>query len=169
MKNVIATTAILASVFASTATAETVTAMITYVEPRYETVYQSTPQTTCQDVQVPIYGTVQGGGATGGDVLGGMIIGGLLGKGVTGKDKGAAAGAVLGGIIAADKGNQSQQVITGYQTQRQCNEVMVREQVRQLKNYYIEFDWNGIEGSAYTYNSYRIGDMLNATVSIHAQ
>jgi uncharacterized protein YcfJ len=169
MKNVIATTAILASVFASTATAETVTAMITYVEPRYETVYQSTPQTRCQDVQVPIYGTVQGGGATGGDVLGGMIIGGLLGKGVTGKDQGAAAGAVLGGIIAADKGNQSQQVITGYQTQRQCNEVMVSEQVRQLKNYYIEFDWNGIEGSAYTYNNYRIGDVLNATVSIHAQ
>jgi len=169
MKKLIATTALLASVVASTATAETVTATVTYVEPRYETIYQNVPSTHCQNVQVPIYGSVQGGGATGGDVLGGMIIGGLLGKGVTGKDKGAAAGAVLGGIIAADQGNRSQQVITGYRTERQCNEVITREQVRQLKNYYIEFDWNGVEGSAYTYNNYRIGDQLYATVSIVAQ
>ena len=169
MKNIIAGAIISSSVFATTAMAETVTATVTYVEPRYETIYQNVPSTHCQNVQVPIYGTVQGGGATGGDVLGGMIIGGLLGKGVTGKDNGAAAGAVIGGIIAADQGNRSQQVITGYRNERQCSEVITREQVRQLKNYYIEFDWNGVEGSAYTYNNYRIGDQLYATVSIVAQ
>ena len=32
----------------------------------------------------------------------GMIVGGILGKGITGKDNGAAAGAVMGGVIAAD-------------------------------------------------------------------
>jgi len=35
-----------------------------------------------------------------------MIIGGIIGKGVTGDDKGAAAGAVLGGVIGADKGGK---------------------------------------------------------------
>ena len=76
----------------------------------------------CQNVEVPIYGTVtrQGGGASGGHILGGMIIGGLLGKRATGKDNGAATGAVLGGIIAADKANKpkTETVITGYNTER---------------------------------------------------
>lgn len=41
-------------------------------------------------------------GASAGDILGGIIIGGLLGKGATGQDQGAAAGAIIGGMIAAD-------------------------------------------------------------------
>ena len=55
---------------------------------------------------------------------GGAAIGGLLGKGITNKDNGAAAGAVMGGIIAADKKN-SKQVVTGYRTERQCQQVSV--------------------------------------------
>lgn len=167
MKHVIATAAILASV-STAAVAETVRARITYVEPRYETVYRSIPRQQCNDVEVPIYGTVQGNGASSGDILGGMIVGGLLGKGATGNDKGAAAGAVLGGMIAADN-NRSREVVTGYRTERQCREVMSREETRQLKNYYIQFEWNGVTGQAYTFNDYSVGDRLNATVSISAQ
>ncbi len=96
-----------------------------------------------------------------------MIIGGLLGKGVTGDDGGAAAGAVLGGIIAADN-NNGRRVITGYQIQRQCNEVYETQQVRQIKNYFIRFEWNGHYGQAYTYNDYRVGDRIDATVSVRA-
>lgn len=167
MKNFLLTTAVIA-VSATAAAAETVRARITYVEPRYENVYVNVPRTECYDVEVPIYGTVRGNGASGGDVLGGMIIGGLLGKGATGNDQGAAAGAVLGGIIAADNGNRSQQVVTGYRTERQCSEVMMREQQRELKNYFIRFEWNGMTGSAYTYNRYNVGDRINATVDIRA-
>jgi len=166
MKNLLVTTAVLVTL-ASSAIAETVRARVTYVEPRYETVYSNIPRTQCQNVEVPIYGTVQGGGATGGDVLAGMIIGGLLGKGITGDDQGAAAGAVMGGVIAADSGN-TRQVVTGYRTERQCSEVMQREQTRQLRNYYIQFEWNGIVGDAYTYNRYNVGDYLNATATIVA-
>lgn len=85
--------------------------------------------TQCRDVEVPIYGNTGGGGASGANVLGGMIIGGLLGKGVTGKDNGAAAGAVLGGIIAADN-NQGQRGIVGYQVERQCDKRKMFENKR---------------------------------------
>lgn len=61
----------------------------------YRTAVIRTPseQIVCQDRT----------GASAGDILGGIIIGGLLGKGATGQDQGAAAGAVIGGMIAADK------------------------------------------------------------------
>ena len=168
MKTLFATAAAL-SLVATTAAANTALARITKIEPRYQTSYQNVPTTQCQDVQVPIYGTVQGQGATGGDVLAGMIIGGILGKGVSGNDKGAAAGAVMGGIIAADQGNGSKQVVTGYKTERQCSEVLVQQQVQTIKNYRITYKWQGMTGTSYTYNNYNIGDRIPVTVSIVAQ
>ena len=168
MKSLFATAAAL-SLVATTAAANTAMARITKIEPRYQTSYQNVPTTQCQDVQVPIYGTVQGGGASGADVLGGMIIGGLLGKGVTGQDNGAAAGAVIGGIIAADQANGNRQVVTGYKTERQCSEVLVQQQVQTIKNYRITYKWQGMTGTSYTYNNYNIGDRIPVTVSIVAQ
>jgi uncharacterized protein YcfJ len=84
-------------------------------------------QTRCQNIKVPIYENVQTQGDAAGGALAGMIIGGILGKGISGKDDGAAAGAVLGGIIGADKGSRpkTQQRIAGYETQRQCSEIVV--------------------------------------------
>ena len=153
---------------ATSASAETTNATI---EDIYATVVEQTPYTrqVCQNVEVPVYGTVQGGGATGGDVLAGMIIGGILGKGVTGNDNGAAAGAVMGGIIAADQNNGNRQVITGYRTERQCSEVMVRQEVRGIRDYLITFEWNGIYGSAYTYNNYTLGQRIPVEVNIRAK
>lgn len=168
MKKFLLTTVIFAFSAGTAAIAETVRARITYVEPRYETVTQYVTSTECYNVEVPVYGTVQGGGATGGDVLAGMIIGGILGKGVTGNDNGAAAGAVMGGVIAADNGNRNRQVVTGYRTERQCNDVSVPTQVNQVRDYFIRFEWNGLTGSAYTYNQYNVGDRINATVNIQA-
>lgn len=167
MKNLLVTTAVLATMATSTI-AETVRARITYVEPRYETVTEYRTTTQCYNVEVPVYGTVRGNGANGGDVLAGMIIGGLLGKGVTGNDNGAAAGAVMGGVIAADNGNSSRQVVTGYRTERQCEQTNVPTQVNQLRDYLIRFEYNGMTGSAYTYNHYNVGDRISATTSIRA-
>lgn len=168
MKTFIATTAILAAM-ASSAVADTVRARVTSVEPRYQTVYQNLPTTQCQDVEVPVYGTVQGGDAAGG-ALAGMIIGGLIGKGATGNNDGAAAGAVIGGIIGADRAqNGTRQVITGYRIERQCSEVMVQQEVREIRDYFIRFEWNGVQGTAYTYNQYTVGQRIPVTVSIVAQ
>lgn len=168
MKNILLATGIFAFSAVSVA-AETVRATITYVEPRYETVTEYRVTTQCQDIDVPIYGTVQGNGANGGDVLAGMIIGGLLGKGITGDDQGAAAGAVMGGVIAADSNGGSRQVVTGYRTERQCSELSVPTQINQVRDYLIRFEYNGIVGSAYTYENYKVGDRIRAKVSIIAQ
>lgn len=118
MKNSIIGTVLVTTLLASPAFADTRDASVKDV---YKTVTKQIPHTQniCNTVDVPIYGTV-GGGASGADVLGGMIIGGLLGKGVTGKDNGAAAGAVLGGIISADK-KQGKQQIVGYRQEQRCN------------------------------------------------
>lgn len=153
--------------FANTAWA-TEWARITNVETNYHYVWQETPTTICQNVEVPIYGTVQGEGASGGDVLTGMIIGGLLGKGASGNDKGAAAGAIIGGVIAADK-KKSKQVITGYKTERQCTTSTKSERVRSIKNYRITYEWHGVRGRSYTYNYYNVGDRIPINVTINAK
>lgn len=86
-------------------------------------VTQSVPvsETRCSDVKVPIY--QQGGQASGGDVLLGAILGGLIGGTASGKDSGAAIGA-LGGAIVANESAKGPKV-TGYEIQRQCNDVTV--------------------------------------------
>jgi uncharacterized protein YcfJ len=115
MKNILVATA-LTVMLSVPAYAET-------VQDHYKTVTKRTPynETVCNIVDVPIYGNV-GSGASGADVLAGMIIGGLIGKGVTNKDNGAAAGAVLGGVIAADK-NQAKEGIVGYRQEEQCRQI----------------------------------------------
>ena len=167
MKKLLATVGLLA--LATPALAQTQYARVTNVETNYEIVYTTTPRQQCQNVEVPIYGTVTRQGNAGEGALTGMIIGGLLGKGATGDNDGAAAGAVIGGIIGADRATRTEQVITGYRTERQCSEVMVREQQREIKNYTITYVWNGVEGRSYTYNRYRVGDSIPVTVSINAQ
>ena len=144
-------------------------ATITSVEPNYRTVYMNVPRQQCRNVEVPIYGTIQREGNAAEGALAGMIIGGILGKGVTGKDDGAAAGAVIGGIIAADKGNQSQRVITGYKIERQCRQENRYTTSTQIKNYRITYQWDGISARSYTYNKYNVGDRIPVSVSIVAQ
>jgi uncharacterized protein YcfJ len=133
----------------SSVSADTVRAK---VEDVYTTVYDPVARTKqeCTLIDVPIYGTVQGNGASGGDVLGGMIIGGLLGKGATGKDDGAAIGAILGGIVAADQGNQNRQVITGYKKERSCQDVTYYDNVSKRVYDYSTITW--VEnGKTYSY------------------
>ena len=164
MKTLLTTAAIVT--FATQAFAENY-ATITNVTPNYQEVTTNAPVTICNDVEVPIYGNT-GGGASGADVLGGMIIGGLLGKGVTGKDNGAAAGAVLGGIIAADN-NQGKRGIVGYKREKQCYQENRYTTERQIKNYTIRYEMNGAVGKSYTYNTYNVGDRIPVNVSISAK
>lgn len=158
---------VVALVFASAANAQTRQATVTSVQTNYETVYRNVPQQQCRDVEVPVYG--QGSGVnTEGAIVGG-IIGGILGNqvgGGSGKEAATGIGALTGAIIGGNSGNR---VVTGYRIERQCSEVMTREQQREIRNYTITYEWNGIRGQSYTYNQYRVGDRIPVTVSINAQ
>jgi uncharacterized protein YcfJ len=121
----------------------------------------------CETKQVPV--TRESGTSAGEGALAGMIIGGIIGKGVTGKDNGAAAGAVIGGIIGADKSGKKRTVTT-YEEMEVCS-TRYREvpNARVVKNYKITYEWNGVQGTSYTYNRYQIGDRIPVTVSINAK
>tara|TARA_B110000503_G_C7134075_1_gene408066 strand:- start:269 stop:775 length:507 start_codon:yes stop_codon:yes gene_type:complete len=168
MKKLLVTVALIATATATatSAFAQNEVARITRVEPNYQYVSVNNPVNRCYNVDVPVYGNV-GKGATGGDVLGGMIVGGLLGKGITGNDDGAAAGAIFGGIIAADKGGK--QGIVGYRTERQCETVNEVVSEKQLLDYKITYEWKGITATSRTYNYYNVGDRIPVSVSIVAQ
>tara|TARA_B110000046_G_C12885169_1_gene351896 strand:+ start:202 stop:708 length:507 start_codon:yes stop_codon:yes gene_type:complete len=167
MKILLATVAVL--VFATAAQAQTEYAQITQVQPNYHTVYQNIPTTSCQNVEVPIYGRTQGQASTG-DTLFGALIGGALGNQVGG-GKGKDAATVLGAIIGADIANKrsgSQQYITGYRVQQQCHQSVDRQQSTVIKNYTITYDWNGITARSFTNNQYSVGDRIPVSVSINA-
>ena len=87
---------------------------------------------------------------------------------MTGKDKGAAAGAVLGGIIAADS-RKANRVVVGYEPVKKCETVNVPRTTRTIKNYKINYNWHGVRGSSYTYNNYSVGDRVPISVSISAK
>lgn len=93
------------------------------VQDFYSTYTEEVPETrrVCNQVDVPVYATRERS-TNGGDVGVGMIIGGILGKALTGDDKGAAAGAVIGGITGAER-RKTEQVVTGYRKERQCETV----------------------------------------------
>ena len=154
------------SVFAFPVFAESynMSGTITAVKPNYRNVNAPVVVQDCQDVEVPVYGRA-GNGASGGDVLMGMIVGGLLGKGVTGDDGGAAAGAVMGGVIAADKGN-NRQVITGYRVERQCSNKTIYETRKELTDYSVSYEILGVTQHANVPRKYRIGDSIPVQVRI---
>ena len=102
------------------ALAETTTAT---VQDHFKTVTKSVPytETTCDIVDVPIYGK-SSQGATSGDILLGALIGGAIGNNIPGEKNGGAAGAVIGGILANEAG-KNQQVVTGYRREEQCKDI----------------------------------------------
>jgi len=99
---------------------------------------------TCEMIQVPIYKEVNKG-ASGADVFGGLLLGGLLGKAITGNDKGAAAGAVLGGITSAER-NKTKQVITGYRNVKDCYDTTYDKEYQKEAYDYSEvsFELDGV-------------------------
>lgn len=110
-----------AFVFAASSASAQVSKVKVYDHTKIVTESVPVSETRCQDVKVPIY--QQGGNASGGDVLLGAILGGLIGGTASGKDSGAAIGA-LGGAIVANESAKGPKV-TGYEIQRQCNDVTV--------------------------------------------
>ena len=101
------------------------------IQDHYRTVTENVPSTStrCENVEFPIYGQTQGEFNTGGAIIGGLV-GGILGNqvgGGSGKDVATGVGAITGAIIGG--GGRSEQVITGYRTERQCSDVTTYSEV----------------------------------------
>lgn len=74
-------------------------------------------QEVCRLVKIPIYHKPRQ--PTGAEILGGLVIGGALGKVISGDDKGALAGAVVGGLVTS---SQQEPRIVGYSRKRVCED-----------------------------------------------
>ena len=149
---------------ATPATAEK--AIITEVEPNWTQVTRNVPVETCNMAQVPVYDRVQGQGATGLEVLFGALFGGLAGKAITDKDEGAAAGAIIGGAVAAEAGRAPQLRIVGYENKEICTTRYVNRTESIVKNYTIFYEWSGHYGSSVVNEQYIEGDYVDVDVSI---
>lgn len=141
-------------------------ATITNVNPNYREITTSRPQQVCREENVPVYGKVQGQGASGLDVLAGSIIGGLFGKAVTDKDEGAVAGAVIGGVVAAEAGRADQTRIVGYEKQTKCSTQYIDRVENIVDNYTIYYQWQGQYGSTVVDKKYNIGDKVAVMVIV---
>lgn len=144
------------------------TAKVVEVEPVYNYVLVDNPTTVCNNVQVPIYSTVEKSGNAAGGALTGMIIGGLIGKGATGQDDGAAAGAIIGGLIGADQGAKpkTESVVIGYTTERKCSKIIKTQEVRKLVGYNVTYEWASMQSVYFSPNRVSIGDKIDIKVNI---
>lgn len=161
--------AVAASLIAFPVLADTynTTATVTAVTPMYRDVSVPVTIQNCQNVQVPVYGTVQGGGNAVEGAVGGAIVGAIIGE-VLGGDKNARnTGAVFGAIVGGDKAaNGTRQVVTGYKTERQCTNATAYETQQQLTDYLITYKVFGVEQQANVTNKYRVGDRIPVQVTI---
>ena len=140
--------ALIVTFFASSAYADNsvvVSGRVTNITPVYTQVTVQQPTQVCRNVEVPVYGTVQGGGDAAGNALLGMIIGGVIGDAVSGGNGNATAGgAVIGGIIGADRAqNGNRQVVTGYRTEQQCSTQYANVRETIVNEYDITYNVQG--------------------------
>jgi len=141
-------------------------ATVTNVNPNYREITTSRPRQVCREENVPVYGKVQGQGASGLDVLAGAVIGGLFGKAVTDKDEGAAAGAVIGGVVAAEAGRADRTEIVGYEKQTKCSTQYIDRVENVVDNYTIYYQWKGQYGSTVVDKKYNIGDKVAVMIVV---
>lgn len=89
-----------------------------------------------------------------GDVFAGIVIGGLVGKGLTGKDDGAAIGAILGGLAAADKPRG-----VYYQNVQRCENTIIGYE-KTINHYLVTYRYNGELYQEKTYRSFVVGQKI---------
>ena len=101
-------------------------------------------QEVCRLVKIPIYHKPHR--PTGAEILGGLVIGGALGKVISGDDKGALAGAVVGGLVTS---SQQEPRIVGYSRKRVCEDkIFHRKEYRHKYTHStISFTINGVSYS----------------------
>jgi len=113
--------------------------VVDHYEKQIDFIEQS--QEVCRLVKIPIYHRPHR--PTGAEILGGLVIGGALGKVISGDDKGALAGAVVGGLVTSSR---QEPRIVGYSRQRVCEDkIFHRKEYRhEYSHSTISFTINGV-------------------------
>lgn len=136
---------------------------VTHIEPVYSEAYINVPQTVCYEVQVPVSRRV---GVNTGNVLAGALIGGAIGNQFgsgSGNDAATIVGALLG-ANAASNTYYSQQVVTGYQIEQQCDTQYITEVQSTVNSWIVYYRWNNLAGSFNTNRNYVIGERVKLRV-----
>jgi len=184
MKKAISTTAVVLGLMSTTsayAVSTTDRATVTNVEAQYQNVRISTPKTTCEVVQVPIYNNGNGGGTNGilggtadalngkGVALAGAIIGGVIGSHIGkggGKDAATALGVIIGSNIGRNNAQANSNQVTGYRNVEQCKTNYSETVEQQLTGYKVTFDYNGLTGQYRSSRPVSVGDQIRVNVSV---
>jgi uncharacterized protein YcfJ len=160
MKTLLLSAALIAT--ASSATAETVNARVTEVITNYTYISHPVEVEYCYDVEVPVYGRVQGGST--GDVLAGALIGGAIGNqfgGGSGKDAMTVLGAIVGADVAGRQGNR--QAVVGYRTEVQCKYHTEYQDEQVVDGYIVYYRYGDHVGSVMTDRRYKVGQRIQIT------
>jgi len=117
--------------------------VVDHYEKQIDFIEQS--QEVCRLVKIPIYHRPHR--PTGAEILGGLVIGGALGKVISGDDKGALAGAVVGGLVTSSR---QEPRIVGYSRQRVCEDKIFhrKEYYHEYSHSTISFTINGVSHNA---------------------
>ena len=102
-----------------------------------------------------------------------MLLGGIGGKVIGGNDKGAAAGAILGGIIGADKAqkNTTRQIV-GYNQEQRCTTVYTNKKLRTLDGYFTVVEVRELDYFRYDFVSntqYAQGQELKTRIKLEVK
>lgn len=168
MKKILALLTLTGTITCATpASAEVVIASVTSSVPNAWTeVVTTVPVDVCNMQRIPIYKEVRGKGASGLEVLAGTLFGGLLGKAVTDKDEGAVVGGIIGGVAAAEAGRATELEVVGYENKEICVTEFRKDSKSIVKNYLIQYEWNGYQGQAITRDQYFVGDDVEVRLSL---
>jgi uncharacterized protein YcfJ len=126
---------VMASVMSTAAYADNIRVKVPVLDsqPNYVNKTISQPVQSCNTVEVPIYSS------------------GVLGKVLGGNDKGAAAGAILGGVVGANKSQNGKQII-GYRQEQRCTTTYTNQQIQETAGYTVTYE---LAGQRHTTHSHR--------------
>jgi uncharacterized protein YcfJ len=133
-------------------------AVITAVHPIYQNRHVTRNETSCRDVEVPIYQSRNI--ASDGDVLAGAIVGGVIGN-QFGAGSGKDAMTVLGAIVGANRAsNRTINEVVGFRIEQQCERVARTVNEPVISGYNIEYTFNGYTYRQETTREYVLGQRV---------
>lgn len=145
----------------------TVQGQVTSVTPNYVTVQIPQNERICEDIDIPIYGQSS---PNNGNAILGAIIGGVIGNqfgGGNGNKAATAAGAAIGAVKGSQTGGE--RPIVGYKRETRCTNVTNYSSEQRIKDYIIEYEYNGFQGAVYTFNQYAVGDSIALQMDLRAK